>query len=241
MLGISTLAFRDVPIDEALDEIERLCGHVEIFSEGKHDLFPDPDILSCFDLSCSVHAPIRDINIASPREQTRKASLDILTDMAEICMSIGAEVMVIHPGYVYDADLREEGLRKLSQSLRTLSGVASETGVRICLENMPADRFLLFQKPGEAELPENIGFALDIGHAHTNGVLEEFLNERTPDHFHIHDNDGTGDQHLAFGDGSIGLPGLEKIRRTSGALMIIENKSAENALKSLKVLKENGF
>jgi sugar phosphate isomerase/epimerase len=34
-------------------------------------------------------------------------------------------------------------------------------------------------------------------------VLEEFLAAATPDHVHLHDNRGTGDDHLALGSGSI--------------------------------------
>ena len=241
MIGLSTLAFTDVYLDEALDEIEGLCDHAEIFSDKKHDLFPDPDILSSFDLSYSIHAPTMDINIASVRETTRQASVSILTDIAEICMSVDARVMVIHPGYTSDPALFPEAYAALSRSLEEIGKTAADTGVSVCLENMPGDEMFLFRHPADVSPEEyGIGFALDVGHAHINGVLGDFC-ARKIDHFHIHDNSGIADEHAAVGEGTIDISDLCETFRSSNALLIAENKTREQALRTLEALKAMGL
>ena len=93
------------------------------------------------------------------------------------------------------------------RSLEEIDRSATENGVKAALENMPRMPITTCTEPNELlSLIEgtSLRVCFDIGHAHTNGNIDEFVKHRS--HFanvHIHDNDGSSDQHLTIGDGRI--------------------------------------
>ncbi|WNY25518.1 sugar phosphate isomerase/epimerase family protein [Methanolapillus millepedarum] len=247
MIGVSTLALFDKDLDFALSEIEQFAGFAEIFSEGKHDIVadfknnPNYECLFSHNLSYSVHAPTQDVNLASLREEIRRAGLEIISQSARVCQEIDANILVVHPGYMpqNSTGLYESSQAALLKSLRQLAEIRKETGVNICVENMPNAEIFLFRYPDEINLEEeDLSFVLDIGHAHTTNTLDAFLNRRV-NHYHIHDNDGKSDLHLAFGDGNIGDLMLNKIIQKSkkeNSMLIAENKTIHDAKKTFKIL-----
>jgi len=246
MIGISTLAFSNLPLRAALGEIEKMAAHAEIFSEGSHDLIhcPQNDILSDFDLSYSIHAPTLDINIASFRENVRHAGVSVISDSADFCMNHNIEILVVHPGYAADAGALEYAASAMHKSLAELSKIAENTGVRLCIENMPDADVFLFKNPCEIDFAAYSGLEciLDIGHANTTRNLNEFLKKPIA-HYHIHDNLGDKDAHLGFGNGSIGEDALKKIvekAKREKAVLIAENKTIGDAKRTVSALKKAG-
>ena len=65
MIGISTFAYDDLSLQDALSLIEDQAECAEIFSEGLHDLLQMADVVFSYDLHYTVHAPSMDINISS--------------------------------------------------------------------------------------------------------------------------------------------------------------------------------
>jgi sugar phosphate isomerase/epimerase len=91
--------------------------------------------------------------------------------------------------------------------------------VATALENMPpqgvyfprySDFSGLFELLEEVEF---LGVTLDVGHAHLARVplpaVVQQLGQRLR-HVHVHDNDGSGDQHMAVGHGTVDWTGLIK-------------------------------
>lgn len=248
MIGISTLAYSNKDLAFALSEIEKNAKHAEIFSEGIHDVIhsknPDrSEILSSFSLSYSIHAPTLDINLAAARETIRKAGVGIINDSAVFCMNRNIEILVVHPGYTADPGTLPAAYKSFEKSAEDLQRIKEETGVRICMENMPDADIYLFRNPEDLDVESrNLEFILDIGHAHTAGNLNLFL-EKEIAHYHIHDNAGDIDSHLGFGGGTIGSAMLERIVKKADkekAVLIAENKTAEDALKTVEALKKAG-
>jgi sugar phosphate isomerase/epimerase len=237
MIGISSFAYHDLSLGEALQNIEHVANCAEIFSEGKHDLFRQDEIAFSYELEYTVHAPSTDLNFASIREPIRNAALQLVEDMADICNEIDAEVMVVHPGYFPFAYDRDFAFTAFQKSLPVLERIGEDAGVRICVENMPKWECFLFREP-DFEIGAN-DFVLDIGHANTMGNLEAFL-EREISHFHIHDNHGNNDEHLPPGEGNIDFSAIQGLLRQNNSIKIIENKSAEDALQSISALKNMG-
>lgn len=235
MIGISTTAFIGESLDFALESIEYYVDFAEIFSEGRHDLFENSSILSSYNLKYSVHSPTVDINIASVREKTRITSLDIISDLADLCASYNITTMVVHPGYTSEDYMLPKAYSSLEKSLDFLNKLSENTGVCICVENMPNYFMYLFQNPKDIDLKNN-NFVLDVGHANITGNLSEFL-KMNIDHFHIHDNFGESDDHLAIGDGNTDFSKVFDKIKNSKAHVILENKSIENAKKSLDIIK----
>ncbi|MCG2738083.1 MAG: hypothetical protein L6282_17020 [Candidatus Methanoperedenaceae archaeon] len=71
--------------------------------------------------------------------------------------------------------------------LRGFADIAIDSGVQICIENMPNWECFLFRYP-DIDL-DGTDLALDVGHANTTGTLNEFI-KYDIGHFHLHDNHG---------------------------------------------------
>ncbi len=240
MIGISSFAFSELPLDDALSKIEGITNCAEIFSEGLHDLLRSNEIVFSHDLTYTVHSPSTDMNLSSIREPMRVAAVTVATEMARICNEIDARVMVIHPGYFsYPCD-RVFAKKAFEKSVADLESISIEYGVKICIENMPKWDCFLFRYPG-LDLGEN-GFTFDVGHANTLGNINDFIEMSARDisHFHLHDNNGDIDEHLPIGAGNIDFKALSGTLKQSKAIKIIENKSEEDAVKSLQSLKSLG-
>ncbi|MDR0767678.1 MAG: sugar phosphate isomerase/epimerase [Methanosarcinales archaeon] len=243
MIGISTLAYSGKNLTEALSEIEKRVSHAEIFSEGTHDVIHSgkDGILSSFSLSYSIHAPTQDVNLAAVRETIRKAGVEVISESAAFCMNRDIEILVVHPGYTAGIEMLPPAYKSLEKSISDLQRIKEETGVRICIENMPNAEIYLFKSPEDIDL-KDLEFVLDIGHAQTANNLNEFLQKEIA-HYHIHDNCGDFDSHLGFGDGVIGFPALKQIvqkAKREKAILIAENKTAEGAMKTVEALKKAG-
>lgn len=232
MYGISTYALTTSPLTEALDRISELTGYAEIMDEGCHFL-RSSEPLQSYSLRYTIHAPSRSVNIASTLEPIRKASVEVIEDCFAIAADVGADV-VVHPGYFAWETEKERAKRQFYRSIGELSAMADEHSIKYYVENMAWEYFLL-RTPDELPLPDGVGFALDVGHAHIVDCLPEFLKKHI-DHFHLHDNDGSTDTHLAVGAGTIDFAAVMKTVGASGLDPVIEVGSIEGAIESLIVL-----
>ena len=237
MIGISSFAFHDLPLAQALEKIESLTDCAEIFSEGRHDLLREEEVAFSYDLTYTVHAPSTDINLASVREPIRMASLQLVKQMADICNDLDSDIMVIHPGYFPFSSDGPAAMKAFERSVPVLEDISTDSGVKICVENMPQWDCFLFRYP-QLDIGGN-GFTLDIGHANTLGNLPEFLDVNIS-HFHLHDNNGTIDEHLPIGEGNIDMGLLVDLLKKSNAIKIIENKCEDDVHKSLEALNNLG-
>lgn len=236
-LFISTFCCIDSPLDLALDILAPRTSHVEILSDGLHDLLSDSTPCSEHPFSYSVHAPCSEVNIAAVSERMRSASIAVLGDMMAVSARIGAEHLVVHPGFSPYEQVRVRSYASLLHSLDELSRLQEEHGVRVCIENMGAWECCHFRTP--AFLPElaarGLGCTLDCGHARLNGNLDEFLTAGGFCHAHLHDNGGTIDDHLACGAGTIDFPNiLEKLPHR--ATLVVETRELAAADQSVGYL-----
>jgi len=130
-----------------------------------------------YPFSYSVHAPCSDVNIAAVNERMRSASVSVLGDVLAASARIGAEHLVVHPGYSPYEQVQDRFYASLLRSLDDLARLQEEHGVRICIENMGGWQCCHFRTP--ALLPELavrvLGCTFDCDHARLNGNLEEFL------------------------------------------------------------------
>jgi sugar phosphate isomerase/epimerase len=195
-------------------------------------------------LSLSVHAPYSDLNLASLNYPIWRESVrQILT-----CIDRAAEVadrVTVHPGYLSPVGKllpdKVWGLQK--SALTEIGAFAADRGVRVFLENMGGLKEVLCRFPeeilGMIGGVDNIGFTLDVGHAHTVGKVREFLGVLPrADHLHIHDNNGTADQHLALGDGTIPWEEVGRaVARDYQGIVVVEGRSLGEAERSLSLFR----
>jgi len=84
----------------------------------------------------------------------------------------------------------------------------------------------------------NVGFTLDVGHANTVGLVDDFLNLLADkiSHVHIHDNLGKKDEHLPLGKGTVDWKRvMEKLSDYKG-IFVTEMGSVEEGIQSLEFL-----
>jgi len=236
-IGCSTYCLNSTPLGEALDIISRYTRTVEILSDGLHSLFFNEEVCYSYDLNYAVHAPSGDANIAVENEHIRRASIEVLSELSEICDRIGARNLVIHPGYMTSHETAALAKNSMYRSLADLSVLQQERDVHFTIENMGDLNLLFFQSPDFLPVLKEYGlrFALDIGHAHLCGNLEAFLKTSTPEHVHLHDNDRSYDTHSACGTGTIDFLSLFDAL-PGDAMEIIEVNSPEKAEASREFL-----
>ncbi len=84
-IGISSNACMDRPLDEALELLSARVRFVEVMSGGRQSLFDYGDVLPSFSLRYSVHCPVSDGNLSEPKLTIRKASVQVIVEIAAVC------------------------------------------------------------------------------------------------------------------------------------------------------------
>jgi len=225
--AIWTAMYAEFPLHDALRTLHA-CGwrvfeisteHL-VAIETDHD--PDSliekiqDCLHGLGLSTPQAHAYLSADVADSDAQKREQDIKRLLNHIDIAARLNVRNVVVHPGGKHGtAQTDQEGIQKLNiEAFRRLGDFAGEIGVRIGIENLT--------HPGattSSELLEllrlinhpAIGITLDTSHAHMNGlnvaqVVREFGSYLIATH--ISDNNGSGDQHLTPGGGSIDWPAV---------------------------------
>jgi sugar phosphate isomerase/epimerase len=233
MFAVSTFCLHSVPLTAALDRLTAITDHIEIMDEGLHYL-DSADPLKNYSAHYTIHAPSRGTNIASLLEPIRKASVEVVRQCFLIAADIKAGV-VVHPGYFAWAEERAKAEQQLKKSLSELDCLAGEYSVSYFVENMGDWNYFFLKTPDELPLIGDTPFALDVGHAHQNHCLAEFL--RFPAaHYHLHDNNSKEDSHLAPGKGTIDFEPVMKVVRKHRVIPVIEVATFDGVIESIRVL-----
>ncbi|MCX7600245.1 MAG: sugar phosphate isomerase/epimerase [Armatimonadetes bacterium] len=125
--------------------------------------------------------------------------------------ALGARYYILHPGDKIPEGEQSQRLERVKQAVRRLANVAQETGVALAVENMPPG-FLAVSAGDLMEIVESagsdlVGVCFDTGHAHVASCrMSDYLRAVGADRLftiHWHDNDGSKDQHLPPGAGTI--------------------------------------
>lgn len=234
MFAVSTFCLHSIPLTAALDQLTAITDHIEVMDESLHHL-EKADILRNYSARYTIHAPSRGTNLASLLEPIRRASVEVMADCFRIAGEVNAGI-VLHPGYFAWEEERIMAERQLVRSLDELHLHAREYSVEFFVENMGNWEYFLLKKPEELPLIGSTPFALDVGHANQNHCLKEFL-PFPARHYHLHDNDGTEDSHVAVGEGTIAFPAVMRAVRMAGVVPVIEVADLPGVLKSIERLK----
>jgi sugar phosphate isomerase/epimerase len=192
-------------------------NHVEFKREylAGHPDTPDPErvrvLASKYDVSVTYHAPFRDWNVGSYDDQVRRDSVKRVKQTLDDAAAAGAGAVVVHGGSVphrYPEWVREKSRENAMRSLAECAEYAQFVGVPLCLENQPIDestrRYTTTPEDLERLLEtvdvtaEYLKVTLDVGHAKVNGENWREFVDRFGQRIgvcHLHDNDGTADQH----------------------------------------------
>jgi len=253
-VGISMLYCLGNPFKTMIKEIPRAeTKYIEIVDDGFHTLNVQrvtalKEIKESYELEISVHAPFADINIASPSKPTLTTTLKRLKKSITHARALDAYLWIFHPGMKTGISSFYPGADWLQnlKTIKSLLQIADDCDVKIAIENVPEPFPCLMKSVNDfqrfySEINDNIGFALDVGHANVNGQLNIFLKAFANRlvHMHLSDNDGSADQHLGIGWGTVDWKSLaDHLRKIAyDRTLVIESiEHTEESLKKLKSL-----
>ncbi|MBT4137213.1 MAG: sugar phosphate isomerase/epimerase [Candidatus Latescibacteria bacterium] len=157
-------------------------------------------------------------DVSSFYETIRRGAVDRIQIWMEKASRMGASVGILHPtttGYNTNTEGLDTYLKQLGKSLKTLLPVAERLNFKLAIENIPpaqGNRFGSRPEHFTAIVKNfshpNLGFCLDTGHALVAvepDQAHDFLNVMAPYMvaFHLTDNAGDRDSHLAPGHGLV--------------------------------------
>ncbi|RLI40282.1 hypothetical protein DRO64_09235 [Candidatus Bathyarchaeota archaeon] len=257
-IGFHTWSFVSIPLKEALRRI-RDAGYteVEITADRTH---LDPRVFSPSRLPSlksllkdlglhpnSVHAPIKDVDIAAQNPDVRVKSIKLIMKTLEYCRSIECPILVLHPNGEEGASLKPDDSKKnLIDSLTQIVKKAEDLGVNIAIENMIdvkgrrfGSRVSHIREVIESIGSPSLGICFDTGHVNLfsdpnismdGEIFEagEYLMT-----LHVHDNNGMEDEHKPPGDGSINwsqvIEALKKVNYAGVFMMEVQESDDPDA------------
>jgi sugar phosphate isomerase/epimerase len=190
----------------------------------------------------AIHARHRGISFGAHDPALRQRFVAELQATVRFAAELGGDVVVAHVGEIVppvdhpstsEAILRQEAFQLALDSFARCAPVASDCGVRICVENVQlraneiitsfADHLRLIDSIGRP----SVVCALDTGHAHVNGGIESCITAFGPrlQHIHLHDNHGDKDEHLEVGKGTIPFAEFSSFLQNFRDLISLETRS----------------
>ncbi len=165
-------------------------------------------LLEDFTGARAVHGPFGDLCPGSFDPLVREVARTRIRQVFPIAERLGAGHLILHHGYVPNTSSPDNWLNRSTAFWQEILAELP-VGVTIHLENhQEATPEQVLRLIGRVADPR-LGICLDIGHAHAISrvpvVAWITALGRNLTYVHLHDNDGSGDQHLPLGQGNIPL------------------------------------
>ncbi len=193
-----------------------------------------------------VHGPFTEIHPAAIDYRARQAGRLRLDEAYEVCEALGVKSMVVHTGwlpFIYFKNWQAEKGAEFWQDFMK----DKPADFKIYVENVLEDEPYMMKEMMEQISDERIRICLDIGHAQAitqkDISVEKWIEVLGPyiGHFHLHNNDGTGDNHEDFETGLLDMTKIfETIEKycTGDVTFTIEARECGSCAKWLK---ERGY
>jgi len=195
-------------------------------------------------LLITLHGPFYDLVPGGMDKKILKASRERLKEAFDLIPVFEPLSIVCHTGYDSSRyhEVEDEWLETAIETWTPLVKNLEGTGTTLMLENVYEETPGMTLKLLNGLDTEKVGFCFDTGHmnafseTNTEGwlkVLGPFLRE-----LHLHDNDGTRDDHLAIGAGKIDFDSVfEYVEENHlSPIMTLEAHKEKWIWQSLKVL-----
>ncbi|GEB34482.1 MULTISPECIES: sugar phosphate isomerase/epimerase family protein [Brevibacillus] len=214
----SDLALLTQPIEANIELLlEHGADKIELLMDGlQWDAMDDQiarmsKVLPQYNAGYTVHPPAWDTSLTSENKAIREASFSEYAKAIQFAHNIGAEHVVIHPGFcfspVFDKEIAQ---MRAADAIHRLCKIAAPLGVKLAVENVGYKGASIFSEAEFAAFLDGMdsvaGYLLDTGHAYLNDwdipALIRSISHRLLA-VHLHDNYATGDDHLPIGEGGI--------------------------------------
>lgn len=172
----------------------------------------------------------------SPREYARLSGVELVQNRIQMAADLHSDVVILHIPPPPEGDGSPDGkfASQLFRSMDVLTEFGHARGVRIALENMADDGYVLIDALLSRYGADVLGFCYDSGHANMgpDGLGELERHKERLIAVHLHDNDGKNDQHKIPFTGTIDWMRL---------MQIISASPYDAGINLEVVIKESGF
>jgi sugar phosphate isomerase/epimerase len=213
-------------------------------SLGEHTLKMIDEVSATTNLLLTAHLPYKNINIASVYPFVWESSTDILSRIIDDVADY-VQIVTLHTGYASPSisGSMDKAMENNILALTKICDRASQYDIMVGVENAMNERFLVGKTYSEMEqifngvARGNLGLTLDLGHAHLTGNIDDYLDRKEYIiQIHAHDNFGYSDEHLVLGEGKINWGAIYDRIKGIDCPFVIENRTIEDALRSLKYI-----
>ncbi|MEW5802142.1 MAG: sugar phosphate isomerase/epimerase family protein [bacterium] len=254
MNGIKDHVFIHIPFNSFSEYRSRIAGYrinPEILVTAEDlDGAPNEDIekigrfLEEHKLSCTIHGPFLDLNPGSSDSKIRRISQDRYRQLLSLVAPLAPKVVVFHAAFdhLFYEERTGAWLYRSIETWLSVAEAAENARTSIALENVLERTPQIIQELLLKINSPSIGMCFDIGHAHIFSQVpsSDWITVLGPRIFelHLHDNHGQKDEHLALGEGTIGVEGLLKMvqEKELSPALTIEALNEEHALLSVQRL-----
>ncbi|MFT4416460.1 sugar phosphate isomerase/epimerase family protein [Fredinandcohnia humi] len=246
---ISSYTLYHLPIELAIEtllkkgwkSIEIMCeGHgFELLGWDAKKRKQLRDLLWNYEAKVQFHAPIKKFNPASEDPTVRLETEKIWNECIELAIYYDSDYVLFHPGR---ASNHEIGLERINDFFSKKSKDLQEN-TALLIENVPPYKDEIGTTSGDlitimnAIEKNNVGVCFDTGHAFLS-YRDEFTQELEKlkpviKAFHLNDNNGKTDEHLALGNGKIPFESILLMIKDNKYFINFEMKTVEYAEQSL--------
>lgn len=232
MLNIAGMNFHYVrfPFVYFLDSMVRFgIKNIEIWGGAPHFYIEDLSLQDIYmikkevnkrDLNIICLTPeqcVYPINIAAKDYNMRERSINYFKKSISIANELGVSYVLVTPGWGYFNEKKEDGWRRSSESLKSLTIYAEKLGITLVLEPLkPTESNIINESHSLKKMIEEVNSSNLKGMIDTNPMA--IMNEDMNDYFrllkddlvHIHFIDGP-DGHLVWGDGTLPMDDYVKV------------------------------
>lgn len=223
-------------------------NHHDLDRFQRADFRETADRLADAGLSVTFHAPFMDLRPGAIDPKIRQVTVERLCRVFELLPLFRPRSIVCHPSFdeKYYISCEAQWLANSLDTWGILIGHVEGTDTVIAMENV-YERGPHQLRPLFDALPSpHVRFCFDTGHANTFGRAPhqewiEILGDRLGE-IHIHDNDGTTDQHLPVGEGNFPFRDLLTLVRQKNLAPILtveahSEKSLRRMLENIRAMK----
>ncbi|MGE5237421.1 MAG: sugar phosphate isomerase/epimerase family protein [Chloroflexota bacterium] len=192
--------------------------------------------------SLSLHAPFMDLSPGAVDSKVRRATIERFRHVLDIAETLRPKSIVFHSGYEkwkYALKI-DTWLEKSIETWQPLNERAESLGAKIAIENVfEDDPENLASLMVQMDSP-NFGVCFDTGHCNlfSRVPLSKWMDMLGPYliELHLHDNDGTADQHLPLGEGTFDFGSLFSAVKGRNCIYTLEAHTPERVMRSAERL-----
>ena len=220
-----------------------------LWQQSRDDFEAIAGALQKHDLDCTLHAPFHDLVPGGFEQRMVEISREKLKRAFALVPIFRPKTIVCHIGFEANKHLAQfdRWLETSIATWRPLVQAAASTGTRVMFENTYETNPFAHKQLLTEFNTKNVGFCLDTGHllSFAGTGRQPWLDQLGPwlSQLHLHDNDGTGDTHLAVGSGCFDFAGLFRDLRQQhlSPLITLEPHSKQDLWLSLENIAKSGL